>query len=144
MTGDAAQTLRNAGWLLAQRGLHVAGAALFAVLVPRLMGPETFGRYALLTSVSLWFALLSGLGAVSLMTRSIPQFRAANDEAGTAKLATNLLVVRAATGLAAGAAYFTFVAVVFGELDAIAALLVAGARCSSGRWPTCASPSSSG
>lgn len=51
MTSDAGQALRNAGWLLAQRGLRVAGAALVAVLVPRLMGP-ILGRYALVTSVS--------------------------------------------------------------------------------------------
>ena len=43
------------------------------------MGPDLFGRYALLTSVSMWFAMLSGLGAVSLMTRTVPQFTAAGD-----------------------------------------------------------------
>lgn len=126
---NARHTLRNAGLLMGQRGLHVAGAALFAVLVPRLMGPEAFGRYALLTSVSLWFALLSGLGAVSLMTRTLPQFMAANDARGPAKLATNLLVLRAGTGLLAGAAYYLVVALLFGDLDAVAAAFVAAAVC---------------
>lgn len=68
---EARQTVRNAGWLVAQRGLHVLTATLVAMLVPRLMGPGVFGRYALLTSVSMWFAMLSGLDAVSLMTRTV-------------------------------------------------------------------------
>ena len=81
-----------------QRGLHLAAATLFALVVPRLMGPEVFGRYSLLTSVSMWFAMLSGLGAVSLMTRVVPQFTAAGDIAGLRTLVTSLLVLRAGTG----------------------------------------------
>ena len=119
--------LRNAGWLLAQRVLHILGAALFAMLVPRLMGPADFGRFSLLVSVSLWFALLSGLGAVSLIARSVPQLAAEEDRPALSKLATNLLVVRAGTGLLAGAAYFALVALTFGELDHVAAAMVAGA-----------------
>ena len=69
---DARPTLRNAAALMAQRLLHIIAAALFALMVPRLMGPAVFGRYALLTSVSMWFAMLSGLGAVSVMTRAVP------------------------------------------------------------------------
>src|SRR5688572_2408609 len=91
---EARHTVRNAGWLVLQRGLHLVTATLFALLVPRLMGPELFGRYALLTSVSMWFAMLSGLGAVSLMTRIVPQFTAAGDLFGLRKLITNLLVLR--------------------------------------------------
>lgn len=37
MVAATGHTLRNASWLAAQRVLHVAGAALFAVLVPRLV-----------------------------------------------------------------------------------------------------------
>jgi hypothetical protein len=70
---EARLVLRNAGWLMAQRGLHVVAAAVFAVLVPRLMGPAVYGRYAPLTSVSMWFTLLSDLGAASFMTLSVPQ-----------------------------------------------------------------------
>ena len=73
-------------------------ATLFALIVPRLMGPDLFGRYSLLTSVSMWFAMLSGLGAVSLLTRIVPQFSAAGDVIGLRKLVTNLLVLRACHG----------------------------------------------
>ena len=78
---DAHRTVRNAGWLVGQRVVHVAAATLFAVAVPRLMGPDVFGQYSLLTSVSMWFAMLSGLGAVSLMSRIVPALTAAGDTA---------------------------------------------------------------
>lgn len=123
---QARQTVRNAGWLIAQRGLHVLTATVFALLVPRLMGPDLFGRYSLLTSVSMWFAMLSGLGAVSLMTRSVPQFTAAGDTRGLRKLVTNLLVLRASTGVVTATTYFVIVALALGEPDWLAALFVAG------------------
>lgn len=124
MVTEIRDTIRNAGLLMAQRGVHVLGAALFAVLIPRLMGPEIFGRYALLTSVSMWFALLSGLGAVSMMTRSIPRFQAAQATANVRRLATSLLTLRAGTGMATSAIYFLTAAFVLGESDRVAAALI--------------------
>jgi len=124
---DFRHTLRNVGLLMTQRAFHVAGATLFAVIVPRLMGPTLFGRYTLLISVSMWFALLSGLGAVSMMTRSIPRFIAANDGEGLRRLATSLVVLRAATGAVTAVGYFLVATFVLGEPDLVAAAFVAGA-----------------
>jgi O-antigen/teichoic acid export membrane protein len=124
---DARRTLRNAGLLMAQRVFHIVGATLFAAIVPRLFGPAQFGRFALLTSVSMWFALLSGLGAVSMMTRSIPRFKAASDDEGLRRLATSLVVLRAATGAVTATGYFLVATVVVGEPDLVAAAFVAGA-----------------
>lgn len=121
------QTVRNAGWLVAQRAGHLATATCFALLVPRMMGPDLFGRYALLTSVSMWFALLSGLGAVSLMARTVPQFVAAGDTFGLRKLITNLLVVRTSTGVATATGYFLVMALALGEPDWMPVLWIAGA-----------------
>ena len=124
---DARRTTRNAGWLILQRGVHVVTATLFALLVPRLMGPVGFGKYALLTSVAMWFGMLSGLGAVSLMTRVVPQLSAAGDTAGLRKLVTSLLALRGSTGLLAGLSYFAIVAVLAGEIDRVAVTLIAAA-----------------
>ena len=35
---------------------------MFAATVPRLMGPDLYGRYSLLASLVVWLPLLSGLG----------------------------------------------------------------------------------
>ena len=124
---DADRTIRNVGVVVAQRGLHVLAALLFAAFVPRLLGPEIFGRYALLVSVSLWFALLSGLGALSVMTRAVPKLVAEGDEAGVRRLATSLTALRALTGPFAAAACFGILAFVLREPDRLASALVAGA-----------------
>jgi O-antigen/teichoic acid export membrane protein len=124
MVTEVRDTVRNAGLLIAQRAFHVVGAALFAVLIPRLMGPEIFGRYALLTSVSMWFALLSGLGAVSMMTRSVPRFLAAHATGEVRKLATSLLALRAGTGALTSTVYFLIAAFALGEPDLVAAAFI--------------------
>ena len=123
---DARHTIRNAGLLVGQRVLHVAGATLFAAIVPRLLGPAQFGRFTLLTSVSMWFALLSGMGAVSMMTRAVPRLVAARDEDGLRRLATSLVALRAVTGACSAAGYFLVATLVLGEPDPVAAALIAG------------------
>lgn len=118
--------VRNAGWLMAQRGLHVVAGVLFAVVLPRLMGPETFGRYALMTSVSLWFALFSGMGSAQIMGRFAPEFAVQAGNEDIRKFFGNLLVVRLGTGFFAAAFYFLVTAVWFRELDAVTVAIVAG------------------
>jgi len=123
---EARQTARNAGWVVAQRVLHVVAAAVFALLIPRLMGPAIYGRYALLISVSMWFALLSGLGAVSLMTRTVPQLVAAGNIAELKKLVTNLLLLRAVTGVFSALTYLAIIIVGLKEPDFVGAACIAG------------------
>jgi len=125
MAAGSERALRNAGLLMAQRVLDVAGVTLFAAVVPRLLGPAAFGRFALLTSVSLWFALLSGLGAVSMLTRSVPRMVAAGDEDGLRRLATSMAVLRAVTGSCAAAGFFLVATLLLGEPDVVAAAFVA-------------------
>jgi hypothetical protein len=48
MIGATRATVRNAGFLVLQRGFHVLVGLLFAILIPRVMGPAAFGRFALL------------------------------------------------------------------------------------------------
>lgn len=115
--------------LLGQRGLHVLGAGLFAVFVPRLMGPEMFGRYALLTSVAMWFGQLSGLGAVSMITRTVPGFVAAGDLTGLRKLVTSLLALRGTTGVLSATGFAAFVTLALGIGDWVSVAWFAGAVC---------------
>ncbi len=130
MGADARHTIRNAGLLMAQRVLHIAGAVLFAVTVPRLMGPASFGRFALLMSVSMWFSVLSGLGVVSMITRCIPKFVAENDMPGLRRLLSSLLVLRGLTGTSSAVIYFVVATLVLREPDLPAAAFVAaGVAC---------------
>jgi O-antigen/teichoic acid export membrane protein len=130
MGADARHTIRNAGLLMAQRALHILGAALFAVTVPRLMGPSLFGRFALLMSVSMWFTVLSGLGVVSMITRCIPKFVADDDMPGLRRLLSSLLALRGLTGASSAITYFLVATLVLREPDPLAAgLAAAGVAC---------------
>lgn len=111
---------------MAQRGLHVVAATLFAVVLPRLMGPDTFGRYALMTSISLWFAMFSGMSSAQLMGRFGPEFALQQGNENIQKFFGNLLVVRLGTGFSAAALYLLVTAVWFRELDAVTVAIVAG------------------
>src|SRR5688572_17348013 len=101
MIDEARNTIRNAGLLMIQRGFHIVAGFVFAIFIPRMMGPDTYGRYALITSISLWFALMSGMGAVSMMSRFVPEFIVREDRAGLEKLVSNMLFLRMTNGLIA-------------------------------------------
>lgn len=123
---EARIAVQNAGWLMAQRGLHVVAATLFAVVLPRLMGPDTFGRYALMTSISLWFAMFSGMSSAQLMGRFGPEFALQPGNENIQKFFGNLLVVRLGTGFFAAALYLLVTAFWFRELDGVTVAIVAG------------------
>ena len=127
MADGSQRALRNAGLLMVQRVFDAVGVTLFAVVVPRLLGPVLFGRFTLLTSVSMWFALVSGLGAVSVLTRSVPRMVAAGDDDGLRRLATSMVVLRAITGACSAAGFFLVATLLLGEPDLQAAAFVAGA-----------------
>jgi len=112
---------------MAQRGLQIVIGVLFALLVPRLMGPQVFGQYALVSSVSLWFGLLSGLGVISMMTRTVPSFIVRGDLHGLRKLVSSLLALRVGLGLAAGASYLALTMFWLRDIDVAALVFMAGA-----------------
>jgi O-antigen/teichoic acid export membrane protein len=94
--------VRNASFLVAQQGLDALRALVFAAFVPRLLGPEDFGRFALLIATAEWFALVSGLGTAQLMGRFVPVMVRQDDRATARRLLGNVLAVRMLTGAAAG------------------------------------------
>jgi O-antigen/teichoic acid export membrane protein len=129
MINEAQITVRNVGLLLAQRGANVAGGMLIALLLPRLMGPDLFGRFSLMTSLSLWFVIFSSLSSAQLMSRFVPQMSLANDIAGLKKFLGNLLTARLTNGLLAAATYLLFTVLWFRELDTLALIFIAISVC---------------
>ena len=107
MTNGTRNTVRNAALVLVQRGAQLVGGVCFALVIPRLMGPEHYGRYALATSVAAWLALLSGLGLVNATTRYLPQLLARRETAALLQLIGNLFTLRVASGLLAALLYVT-------------------------------------
>lgn len=125
MKDDAQNTLRNASLVLLQRGAQTVGGLGFALLVPRLMGPEEYGRYALATSVAFWLALVSGLGLVNATTRYVPQLLVRGDGESLRRLIGNLFTLRLISGLAAALVYLAVGLLWWRDLDPLVPVLIA-------------------
>jgi len=119
-------TLRNVGLLLAQRGFLIAGNFIFAALVPRFMGPGNYGRYALITSLSIWFVLFTDLGLTQVMGRYVPLFTLQREKETLKKLFSNLLSVSLVGGLLSAVLYFLFTGLWLADLDGLLIATMAG------------------
>lgn len=109
--------VRNAVLMIAQRAVQAAGGVAFFAIVPRLMGPQLYGRYALVTSLALWFALASGLGLVGATTRYVPQLRARGEHRQVRRLIGNLVTLQIASAGAAAVLYFLLATIWWPDLD---------------------------
>jgi O-antigen/teichoic acid export membrane protein len=126
MIAEAQTTVRNAGLILVQRGIHAASGLVFALLVPRLMGPDIYGRFSLLTSLSIWFLLFSSLSLTDVIGRYVPEFLLRHDESGLRGFWGDLLTVRLATAVLAAGAYLALTVVWLRDLDVSLLVLMAG------------------
>lgn len=102
---ESRQTVRHAAALVVQRVVLTAAGFLFAAVIPRVMGPEVFGQFSTLLATSLWFSLMSGFGAVSLMTRFVPEMVEKGERESIRKLASNLLTLRLVSGTASAVVF---------------------------------------
>ena len=123
---EAQATVRNAGLLLVQQGVNVVGGLLFAAVVPRLMGPDIYGRYTLISSLALWFVLASAMGFTPVVGRWVPQFMLQGDRPGLRRFFGNLLVLRAGSGALAAAAYLLLTILWLSDLDPAVLAIMAG------------------
>jgi O-antigen/teichoic acid export membrane protein len=119
MIHEARATVRNAGLLIGQRSLYMAGGFLFAATVPRLMGPDLFGRYALVTSLAIWFVLFSDPGITQVMIRYIPQLKLEEDRKSLERFFGSLLAVNLLSSGLGAASYFLLTRLWFPDLDGL-------------------------
>ncbi len=125
MTLRADATVRNAGLLIVQRGLALAGGFVYAALVPRTMGPQAYGQFALLTSLAVWFELASGLGIGQVIARETPSFRLRDDRGALQDFFGSLVTLRAASGVLAAAACFGLTRLWLREIDPLVLAAIA-------------------
>lgn len=110
-----------------QRGGLLVSGVVYAGIVPRLMGPEAYGRFDLMFSVSVWFFLAGNLGLTQALSRFLPERDAAGDLDGVRAIVGSVLATRLLTGLASAVLYFAGMAAFLPEMPAmgLAALAVA-------------------
>lgn len=120
-------SVRNAGWLIVQRAASAASGLLFALTVPRLMGPDLYGRYALMLSVILWFTLAGGLGFMSIAARFVPELLAGGRTSELRRFLSAFMGLRLVTGLMGAAALAAFCFTCLPEFGRAAVLAAAAA-----------------
>jgi O-antigen/teichoic acid export membrane protein len=101
---EAQSAVRNSGILIVQQGAEAVIGLLVALVIPRLMGPEVYGKYALITSISLLFVLSSRLGFREVIIRYVPQWR--EDPTALRSFFSSLVTIRASIGLFAAILFF--------------------------------------
>jgi O-antigen/teichoic acid export membrane protein len=127
MIPEARATVRNVSFLLAQQGLFALGSFVFAAMVPRLMGPQVYGRYALITSLSIWLMLFSGLGFTQVIGRYVPQFVAAGEREPLKFFMGDLLKLRTVAGLLVALLYLGITLFWLRDLDPLVLAFIATA-----------------
>jgi len=89
-------TLRyRGGHLLFWKSLEYAGLAAYLLIVPRLMGPDLYGQFAVLLAWKALLLLPGGLGSLAIFGRFLPEYLA-RDERQPRELFTQVFVVRTA------------------------------------------------
>ena len=117
MLSEVRVTVRNVGLLLLQRGSHVIYAVLFAALVPRLMGPTTYGQFILLTSLAIWLVFSSSLGITQIVGRYVPEFLHRDDGEGLLKFVGHMAVTRVVVGVTGGLIYYFLTVLWLRDMD---------------------------
>jgi O-antigen/teichoic acid export membrane protein len=125
MSSSAQVTVRNAGLLIIQRGGIVISGLVFAALVPRLMGPQIYGQYTLLTSLALWIAIGSALGIIPIMGRYVPEFLLRDDKKGLLKFVGQMATSRLLLGGIGAVLYFIVTILWLQELDWVVLVFMA-------------------
>jgi O-antigen/teichoic acid export membrane protein len=117
--------IKTTAWLLMQRvGLVFAGV-LYAIIAPRLLGREMFGRFALITSIVTWSVVFTEWGSLQIMARFVPPLAVRREVDGIRRLLGNLLALRALSALVTGVVATFVVRHLVQDLDSAAVALVA-------------------
>src|SRR4030095_10778961 len=68
---------------------------LYMITIPRMMGPELYGQYALLVSIIAIVPAWTDLGMTKIYGRFVPELRLHNNVAAVAKFSSYLLALKA-------------------------------------------------
>jgi O-antigen/teichoic acid export membrane protein len=91
---DASVTSRNLSAVFLMRIAQFPILALFVILVPRMMGPEVYGQFALLISIATILASLVNLGIGDTCGRYVPELQARGGNRAVVTFASNFLAFK--------------------------------------------------
>ncbi|MCG7850594.1 MAG: oligosaccharide flippase family protein [ANME-2 cluster archaeon] len=91
MNSEAHITARNAFKVLYLRVSQFPILLLFVLIIPRMMGPELYGKYAFMSSLLIILSMFTGLGTIEIFGRFIPELKSKNEIPKIHKLFSNTL-----------------------------------------------------
>ncbi len=98
-TEDAWVTSRNLSAVFLMRMAQFPFLLLFAVLVPRMMGSEVYGQFALIIAITTILASLVNLGIGDVFGRFVPEVGRGESAPGVARFASNFLAFKTLVSL---------------------------------------------
>jgi O-antigen/teichoic acid export membrane protein len=125
LTIDESTTIRNSGIFLFLRLVEAGTGFLIAFVIPRLMGPEIYGHYVLIASLSLLFMLASTLGFMPVLGRYVPQFVKTGDQHSLHLFFSNLFVIRTLSATLCGIGFLLLTTTWLKDIDPLILQLAA-------------------
>ncbi len=80
MTSHTRAMGRSLSLISLNKGVQLIGGALWALIIPRWLGPEAYGQFALATAISLLLWWVGDLGGLEVFGRFIPTWQARQPE----------------------------------------------------------------
>ncbi len=100
ITREASVTTKNVSKVYLLRVLaQYPFLVLFVMLIPRTMGPEIYGEYALVISIIAIMTSLTNLGVTEICGRFVREFEVRGESANIKRFSSNLLTLKIAIDL---------------------------------------------
>ena len=110
-------TIHNSGVFLLLRLIEAITGFLIALVIPRLMGPSTYGQYVLIASLSLLFMLASTLGFMPVLGRYVPEFIRNGNIQALRLFFSNLFLIRLFSAALSAVAFLWFTTAWLKDVD---------------------------
>jgi O-antigen/teichoic acid export membrane protein len=108
--------VRRVAGLALLNGANALAALAFALCLPRWLGPDDYGRLALVMALIVWFTMAGSLGLRSAFARLLPQWLAERQD--PRPVLAGLLTLRLGAGLAGATAFLALSVVWLHDLPA--------------------------
>ncbi|MER3445420.1 MAG: hypothetical protein C4291_00670 [Candidatus Dadabacteria bacterium] len=115
ITKEASITTKNISAVVLLRVLQYPFLFLAVTLIPRLMGPEIYGEYALLISIIVISSSIVYLGFGEVLVRFVPELEIHGESASTVRLSSNILAFKVAVDLVVSIVLFSILNLAYGD-----------------------------
>jgi O-antigen/teichoic acid export membrane protein len=116
ITNEASATTKNISVIVLLKAAQIPFLALFVMLVPRMMGPEIYGQYAVLISIIMIAATVICFGFTGeIFGRFVPEFEIRGESGNIRRISSNVLALKCAIAPIISVVLFSILYFVYGD-----------------------------